>query len=122
MRLMLILLRLGQLVSILAGLSFTPEMQKKSTNRGRRITILRFQACQQYIECCYTIKFHPREFNREEIVINIEFPTADYQFQFILFYSDASSVYPGGPLSFRNLNFRIDLGSRIASTKAPPPP
>nr|VDD29336.1 unnamed protein product [Brassica oleracea] len=47
MRLMLILLRLGQLVSILAGLSFTPEMQKKSTNRGRRITILRFQACQQ---------------------------------------------------------------------------
>lgn len=27
------------------------------------------------------IKFHPRESNREEIVINIEFPTADYQFQ-----------------------------------------
>ncbi|CAN6864795.1 unnamed protein product [Brassica oleracea] len=68
-----------------------------------------------------SIKFHPREFNREEIVINIEFPTADYQFQ-VCHHLDASSVYPGGPLSFRNLNFRIDLGSRIASTKAPPPP
>jgi hypothetical protein len=36
------------------------------------------------------------------------------------FYSDASFGYPGGPLLFRNLNFGIDLDSRIASKKAPP--
>lgn len=29
--------------------------------------------------------------------------------------SDASFGYPGGPLLFRNLNFGIDLDSRIAS-------
>lgn len=29
--------------------------------------------------------------------------------------SDASFGYPGGPLLFKNLNFGIDLDSRIAS-------
>ena len=35
-------------------------------------------------------------------------------------YSDASFGYPGGPLLFRNLNFGIDLDSRIASKDANP--
>ena len=30
--------------------------------------------------------------------------------------SDASFGYPGGPILFKNLNFGIDLDSRIAST------
>lgn len=33
-------------------------------------------------------------------------------------YSDASFGYPGGPLMFKNLNFGIDLDSRIASKDA----
>lgn len=32
--------------------------------------------------------------------------------------SDASFGYPGGPLLFKNLNFGIDLDSRIASKEA----
>ncbi|KAL8150296.1 hypothetical protein V2J09_020104 [Rumex salicifolius] len=48
----------------------------------------------------------------------------DYKFEFptpddkpgppIISFSDASFGYPGGPLLFRNLNFGIDLDSRIA--------
>lgn len=34
--------------------------------------------------------------------------------------SDASFGYPGGPLLFRNLNFGIDLDSRIASKDVTP--
>lgn len=34
--------------------------------------------------------------------------------------SDASFGYPGGPLLFKNLNFGIDLDSRIASKEASP--
>jgi len=34
--------------------------------------------------------------------------------------SDASFGYPGGPILFRNLNFGIDLDSRIASKNAYP--
>jgi len=36
--------------------------------------------------------------------------------------SDASFGYPGGPILFRNLNFGIDLDSRIASKNAYPSP
>jgi hypothetical protein len=35
--------------------------------------------------------------------------------------SDASFGYPGGPLLFQNLNFGIDLDSRIASKHASSP-
>jgi ATP-binding cassette subfamily F protein 3 len=48
----------------------------------------------------------------------------DYKFEFptpddrpgapIISFSDASFGYPGGPILFRNLNFGIDLDSRIA--------
>jgi hypothetical protein len=34
--------------------------------------------------------------------------------------SDASFGYPGGPILFKNLNFGIDLDSRIASKHANP--
>lgn len=33
--------------------------------------------------------------------------------------SDASFGYPGGPILFKNLNFGIDLDSRIASKSRP---
>ncbi|KAL6578858.1 ATP-binding cassette sub- F member 3 [Orobanche minor] len=49
----------------------------------------------------------------------------DYKFEFpspddrpappIISFSDASFGYPGGPLLFKNLNFGIDLDSRVAS-------
>nr|VDC59496.1 unnamed protein product [Brassica rapa] len=52
----------------------------------------------------------------------------DYKFEFptpddkpgppIISFSDASFGYPGGPLLFRNLNFGIDLDSRIAMVGA----
>lgn len=35
---------------------------------------------------------------------------------FMFDVSDASFAYPGGPTLFKNLNFGIDLDSRIAST------
>lgn len=36
--------------------------------------------------------------------------------------SDASFGYPGGPILFKNLNFGIDLDSRIASKNGYPSP
>ncbi|KAL6912311.1 hypothetical protein ACP4OV_001116 [Aristida adscensionis] len=52
----------------------------------------------------------------------------DYKFEFptpddrpgppIISFSDASFGYPGGPILFRNLNFGIDLDSRIAMVGA----
>ncbi|KAK9142156.1 hypothetical protein Syun_011556 [Stephania yunnanensis] len=51
----------------------------------------------------------------------------DYKFEFptpddrpgppIISFSDASFGYPGGPILFKNLNFGIDLDSRIANTE-----
>ncbi|CAL5360282.1 unnamed protein product [Camellia sinensis] len=44
-----------------------------------------------------------------------EFPTPDDRPGLpIISFSDASFGYPGGPLLFRNLNFGIDLDSRVA--------
>lgn len=43
----------------------------------------------------------------------------DFLTRLFFFCSDASFGYAGGPLLFRNLNFGIDLDSRIASKKAP---
>ncbi|KAK7316509.1 hypothetical protein RJT34_00026 [Clitoria ternatea] len=44
-----------------------------------------------------------------------EFPTPDDRpGQPIISFSDASFGYPGGPILFKNLNFGIDLDSRIA--------
>lgn len=46
----------------------------------------------------------------------VEFVILDSLLMFCMFdFSDASFGYPGGPLLFKNLNFGIDLDSRIAS-------
>ncbi|XVF09051.1 hypothetical protein REPUB_Repub07fG0057800 [Reevesia pubescens] len=59
----------------------------------------------------------------DEIVNNpdykFEFPTPDDRpGPLIISFGDASFGYPGGPLLFRNLNFGIDLDSRIANFRS----
>jgi ATPase subunit of ABC transporter with duplicated ATPase domains len=52
-----------------------------------------------------------------------DFPTPDDQPSGpIISFSDASFGYPGGPLLFKDLNFGIDLDSRLASEYFPEAP
>ncbi|GAU44586.1 hypothetical protein TSUD_136330 [Trifolium subterraneum] len=178
--------------SILAGLSFSPEMQKKATKTfsgGWRMRIALARALfiepdinllervatrrvvgfedqwgrilrrplQQKVFCWETGRLNNTTKNliRDELYLQTTFidkfrynakraslvqsrikaldrlghvdaiiNDPDYKFEFptpddrpgapIISFSDASFGYPGGPILFRNLNFGIDLDSRIA--------
>ncbi|KAL5988531.1 ATP-binding cassette sub- F member 3 [Asimina triloba] len=57
----------------------------------------------------------PESVSVNSVLYKFEFPTPDDRPGApIISFSDASFCYPGGPALFKNLNFGIDLDSRIA--------